>query len=187
MASGPSVAGSYLGQRGLLLPGWPPRLHFPPHSLHHKGPPDHGSPQRPRQLRRQWREWQQQQQLLCAPLLGPDGFGGPPGRGLVVLAPWRQWPRSSMRHAARPSARNSPSTSSPLAPTSTLQNSCRPSCGGPAQPPPSLASTASCDHGASSSAKALQHLWSPLKNSHHCVKVQIQLLAWNFQKMERQK
>ena len=29
----------------------------------------------------------------------------------------------------------------------------------------------------------LQHLWSPLKNSHHRVKVQSQLLAQTFQKL----
>ncbi|CAO2599516.1 Eukaryotic peptide chain release factor GTP-binding subunit ERF3A [Lemmus lemmus] len=34
-----------------------------------------------------------------------------------------------MRISALPSARNSPSTPSPLSPTSTLKNSCHPSCG----------------------------------------------------------
>lgn len=76
---------------------------------------------------------------LC-PTAGTRRIWRPPGRGLVAPAPWRQWPRSSMRLAARPSAGNSPSTSSRLAPTSTQQNSCHPFCGVlPSRCHPSLA------------------------------------------------
>ncbi|XP_057343550.1 eukaryotic peptide chain release factor GTP-binding subunit ERF3A-like isoform X5 [Manis pentadactyla] len=56
---------------------------------------------------------------------------------------------------------------------------------GPAQPspPPAGAEPAPTTMEPTVAREALQHLWNLLKRNNRCVKVQIQLLAWNLQKL----